>query len=43
MSSWGLGCFTVYDYNRRFVKIPRHDFDVHLPLEYDDLAAFFIY
>ncbi|ACT06965.1 Integrase catalytic region [Dickeya chrysanthemi Ech1591] len=24
------------DYNRRFAKIPRHDFDVHRPLEQDD-------
>lgn len=30
------------DYNRRFAKAPRHDFDVHRPLEnHDDLAAFF--
>ncbi|EAA7710138.1 ISNCY family transposase [Salmonella enterica] len=30
------------DYNRRFAKEPRHDFDVHRPLETDDdLAAFF--
>ena len=30
------------DYNRRFAKVPRHDFDVHRPLEHDDdLAAFF--
>ncbi|EHZ3054047.1 ISNCY family transposase [Salmonella enterica subsp. enterica] len=30
------------DYNRRFAKAPRHDFDVHRPLETDDdLAAFF--
>lgn len=30
------------DYNRRFAKTPRHDFDVHRPLEHDDdLAAFF--
>lgn len=30
------------DYNRRFAKAPRHDFDVHRPLENDDdLAAFF--
>ncbi len=30
------------DYNRRFAKAPRHDFDVHRPLEIDDdLAAFF--
>ncbi|HDH0827205.1 TPA: ISNCY family transposase [Klebsiella oxytoca] len=30
------------DYNRRFGKAPRHDFDVHRPLETDDdLAAFF--
>ncbi len=29
------------DYNRRFAKAPRHDFDVHRPLETDDdLAAF---
>ena len=29
-------------YNRRFAKVPRHDFDVHRPLEHDDnLAAFF--
>lgn len=28
------------DYNRRFAKAPRHDFDVHRPLEPDDdLAA----
>lgn len=27
-------CHTVY--NRRFGKIPRHDFDVHRPVEYDD-------
>ena len=25
------------DYNRRFAKTPRHDFDVHRPLEADDL------
>lgn len=24
------------DYNRRFAKDPRHGFDVHRPLEYDD-------
>ncbi|WP_406818523.1 ISNCY family transposase [Klebsiella quasipneumoniae] len=30
------------DYNRRFGKAPRHDFDVHRPLETDDdLTAFF--
>ncbi len=30
------------DYNRRFAKAPRHDFDVHRQLETDDdLAAFF--
>ncbi len=30
------------DYNQRFAKTPRHDFDVHRPLENDDdLAAFF--
>lgn len=30
------------DYNRRFAKAPRHDFDVHRPLENDDdMAAFF--
>ena len=30
------------DYNRRFAKAPRHDFDVHRPLETDDdLATFF--
>ncbi len=30
------------DYNRRFAKAPRHDFDVHRPLETDDdLSAFF--
>lgn len=30
------------DYNRCFAKTPRHDFDVHRPLENDDdLAAFF--
>ncbi|SBH07791.1 transposase [Klebsiella quasipneumoniae] len=30
------------DYNRRFAKAPRHDFDVHRSLETDDdLAAFF--
>ncbi|EPH0249815.1 ISNCY family transposase [Klebsiella pneumoniae] len=30
------------DYNRRFAKAPRHDFDVHRPLEIDDdLTAFF--
>ena len=30
------------DYNRRFAKVPRHDFDVHRPLEADDdLNAFF--
>ncbi|WP_371333714.1 ISNCY family transposase [Klebsiella quasipneumoniae] len=30
------------DYNRRFGKTPRHDFDVHRPLETDDdLTAFF--
>ncbi len=30
------------DYNRRFAKVPRHDFDVHRPLEVDDdLNAFF--
>lgn len=30
------------DYNKRFAKAPRHDFDVHRPLETDDdLAAFF--
>lgn len=30
------------DYNRRFAKAPRHDFDVHRPLENDDdLAAYF--
>ena len=30
------------DYNRRFAKAPRHDFDVHRLLETDDdLAAFF--
>lgn len=30
------------DYDRRFAKAPRHDFDVHRPLETDDdLAAFF--
>lgn len=30
------------DYNRRFAKAPRHDFDVHRTLETDDgLAAFF--
>ncbi len=30
------------DYNRRFAKAPRHDFDVHRPLETDDdLVAFF--
>lgn len=30
------------DYNRRFAKAPRHDFDVHRPLAHDDdLAAFF--
>lgn len=30
------------DYNRRFAKAPRLDFDVHRPLETDDdLAAFF--
>lgn len=30
------------DYNQRFAKAPRHDFDVHRPLETDDdLAAFF--
>ncbi|MBO4154581.1 ISNCY family transposase [Enterobacter kobei] len=30
------------DYNRRFAKAPRHDFDVHRPLENDDdLSAFF--
>lgn len=29
-------------YNRRFGKAPRHDFDVHRPLETDDdLTAFF--
>lgn len=28
-------------YNRRFGKAPRHDFDVHRPLETDDdLTAF---
>lgn len=27
-------CHTVY--NRRFGKIPRHDFDVHRPVEYDE-------
>lgn len=37
---------TVYefmaDYNRRFAKAPRHNFDVHRPLETDDdLVAFF--
>lgn len=32
----------VADYNRRFAKAPRHDFDVHRPLEIDDdLTAFF--
>ncbi|HBV9946285.1 TPA: hypothetical protein MEA92_005187 [Klebsiella aerogenes] len=32
------------DYNRRFAKAPRHDFDIHRPLETDDgLAAFFIW
>lgn len=30
------------DYNRHFAKSPRHDFDVHRPLETDDdLAASF--
>ncbi|EAW5089331.1 ISNCY family transposase [Salmonella enterica] len=30
------------DYNKRFAKAPRHDFDVHRPLETDDdLATFF--
>lgn len=30
------------DYNRRFTKAPRHDFNVHRPLETDDdLVAFF--
>lgn len=30
------------DYNRRFAKAPRHDFDVHRPLENDDdMAASF--
>lgn len=30
------------DYNRRFAKSPRHDFDVHRPLENDDdLATYF--
>ena len=30
------------DYNRRFAKAPRHDFDVHRPLETDDnLVEFF--
>ena len=30
------------NYNRRFAKAPRHDFDVHRPLETDDdLTAFF--
>lgn len=30
------------DYNRRFTKAPRHDFDVHRPLEtVEDLVAFF--
>ena len=30
------------DHNRRFGKAPRHDFDVHRPLETDDdLTAFF--
>ncbi len=30
------------DYNERFAKAPRHDFDVHWPLENDDdLAVFF--
>ncbi|WP_323062224.1 ISNCY family transposase [Klebsiella variicola] len=29
------------DYNRRFGKAPRHDFDIHRPLEtHDDLTAF---
>lgn len=32
----------MVDYNKRFAKAPRHDFDVHRPLESDDdLAAFF--
>lgn len=26
----------IADYNRRFGKVPRHDFDVHRPLETDD-------
>lgn len=30
------------DYNRRFARAPRHDFDVHRPLDTDDnLDAFF--
>lgn len=32
----------MVDYKRHFAKAPRHDFDVHRPLETDyDLAAFF--
>lgn len=32
----------MVDYNQRFAKTPRHDFDVHRPLENDDdLTAFF--
>lgn len=32
----------ITDYNRRFAKAPRHDFDIHRPLEIDDdLTAFF--
>lgn len=27
----------IDDYNRRFAKAPRHDFDVHRPLKADDL------
>lgn len=30
------------DYNRRFAKTPRYEFDMHRPLEHDDdLAAYF--
>jgi hypothetical protein len=32
----------MVDYNRSFAKTPRHDFDVHQPLEIDDdLTAIF--
>ncbi|SBN02577.1 hypothetical protein SB00094_00066 [Klebsiella variicola subsp. tropica] len=37
-----FGRAIMADYNRRFAKAPRHDFDVHRPLENDDdMAASF--